>query len=104
MSAPAAKRARPRPGSRATLQFTFENDAASSAFKARFERAKSLLAPAGRPPLDNVAVLTKLLDLAEGQLSQPGDPAEPCGTVAPHLLPSAGNCYMVICLGCSVLT
>ena len=48
MSAPAAKQARPRPGSRVTLRFTFENDAASSVFKARFERVKSLLAPVGR--------------------------------------------------------
>ena len=89
MSGPAAKRAR-RPGSRVTLQFTFEDDAANAAFKARLQRVKELLVPEGRPPLDNVGLMTRLFDLVEGQLSRP-EAAEPApATATQHFLPSAG--------------
>lgn len=94
MSAPRAKR--PRPGSRVTLQLTFEDDAASNAFKARLERVKTLLTPEGCPKLDNASLLARLFDLVEGQHQE----SEPLAITAPqHILPSAGRplwTYLVV--------
>ena len=96
MAAPRAKRA--RSGFRVTLQLTFDEEAASSAFKAKLQRMKEVLAPNGYPPLDNVGLLSRLIEIVESQRCQwsadsTGTTSAATATVNQHLLPSAGIMY-----------
>ena len=54
---------------RFTVDVALPSETARTAFKDRLSSVRDLLSPAGGPKLDNLALMTALLDLAESRSS-----------------------------------
>lgn len=81
---------KPRKGSRHQLQLTFPDDAATTAFKKRLDAVKEALKPQGSVALDNVGLMTRMLDIVDEHLvSSPGTTTG-SAVAGPSFLQSAG--------------
>ena len=82
---------KPRKGSRHQLQLTFPDDAATTAFKKRLDAVKEALKPQGSVALDNVGLMTRMLDIIDEHLvSSPGTTTG-SAVAGPSFLQSAGG-------------
>ena len=75
---------------RFTVDVALPSEAARIAFKGRLSSVRDLLTPPGQPKLDNLALMTALLDLAESRPSVISQPSQP-GAQTGSFLPSSGT-------------
>ena len=64
------------------------------------ERVKKTLAPEGYPQLNNLGLLTKLLELVDVPDPTPPQSDSAIAIVPKHFLSSASNNYMASCPSC----
>ena len=78
---------------RYTIDVTLPNQEAKDSFKAKLESIRDLLSPQDGPKLDNLALMTALFALAEGNYEgdAPSRPAVP-GQSTEHL--AASGCFL----------
>lgn len=72
---------------RFTVDVALPSEAARIAFKDRLSSVRDLLTPPGQPKLDNLALMTALLDLAESRpsvITQPSQPVAQTGSFLPY--------------------
>ena len=72
---------------RFTVDVALPSEAARIAFKDGLSSVRDLLTPPGQPKLDNLALMTALLDLAESRpsvVTQPSQPVAQTGSFLPY--------------------
>ena len=76
---------------RFTVDVALPSEEARTAFKDRLSSVRDLLSPPGGPKLDNLALMTALLDLAEASRGHPSADAHSSMAQTGSFLPYSGT-------------